>query len=60
MSQTLSYIILGYDSNTTEIVWNGFPPPPRLSSGQELRLWYLWNENLRTLRGLQVKSGYDS
>ena len=39
-SPTSSYIIPRYDSNSTEIVVNGFPLPLHLSSGQELRLWY--------------------
>ena len=40
MGKTSSYTVSGYDSNSTEIVFNGFPLPLHLSSGQELRLWY--------------------
>ena len=34
------YIIPGYDSNSAEIVFNGFSNPLYLSSGQELQVWF--------------------
>ena len=40
MGKSSRYIIPGYTSNSTEIVFNGFPLSRHLSSGQELRLWY--------------------
>ena len=40
MGQNSSYTIPGYDSQSSEIVFSGFPNPLHLSSGQELRLWY--------------------
>ncbi|XP_074624240.1 uncharacterized protein LOC141882173 [Acropora palmata] len=33
------YTISGYHSNSSEIVFNGFPTPLQLSPGEELRLW---------------------
>ena len=40
MGQNSSYTIPGYDSQSSEIVFSGFPNPLHLSSGQELRMWY--------------------
>ena len=40
MSQNSRYTIPGYDAQSSEIVFSGFPNPLHLSSGQELRMWY--------------------
>ena len=40
MSQSSRYIIPGYDAQSSEIIFSGFPNPLHLSSGQELRMWY--------------------
>ena len=40
MGRPSGYIIPGYNSNSTEIVFIGFPLSRHLSSGRELRLWY--------------------
>ena len=34
------YTLPGYDAQSSEIIFSGFPNPLYLSSGQELRLWY--------------------
>ncbi|XP_074609607.1 uncharacterized protein LOC141863815 [Acropora palmata] len=34
------YTLPGYDAQSSEIIFSGFPNPLHLSSGQELRLWY--------------------
>ena len=34
------YNLPGYDSDSFEVVFNDFPSPLQLSSGQELRLWF--------------------
>lgn len=44
------YTIPGYDAQSSEIVFSGFPNPLHLSSDKELRLWYWadlvdWSEN---------------
>ncbi|XP_074610015.1 uncharacterized protein LOC141864170 [Acropora palmata] len=45
MSQSSRYTIPGYDAQSSEIVFSGFPNPLHLSSDKELRLWY--GEDLR-------------
>ena len=40
MAKHKRYIIPGYDSNSAEIVFNGFSNPLYLSSGQELQVWF--------------------
>ena len=40
MGEAENYIIPGYDSNSSEIVFDGFSNPLYLSLGQELRLWF--------------------
>ncbi|XP_015760575.1 PREDICTED: uncharacterized protein LOC107339772 isoform X2 [Acropora digitifera] len=37
------YTIPGYDEQSSEIVFSGFPNPLHLSSDEELRLWY-WED----------------
>ena len=44
-SSPKAYTIPGYDAQSSEIIFSGFPKPLPLSSGQELRLWY--GEDLR-------------
>ena len=34
------YTIPGYDAQSSEIIFSGFPNPLHLFSGQELRMWY--------------------
>ncbi|XP_015760564.1 PREDICTED: uncharacterized protein LOC107339768 isoform X2 [Acropora digitifera] len=34
------YTLPGYDAQSSEIIFTGFPNPLYLSSGQELRVWY--------------------
>ena len=45
MGQSSPYTIPGYDDQSSEIIFSGFPKPLPVSSGQELRLWY--EEDLR-------------
>ena len=45
MGKTSTYKLPGYHSNSTEIVFNDFPSPLQLSSGQELRLWFTTDYN---------------
>ena len=45
--QSSRYAIPGYDAQSSEIIFSGFPNPLHLSSGQELRMWY--EEDLRDL-----------
>ena len=45
MGQSSRYTIPGYDAQSSEIIFSGFPNPLHLSSGQELRMWY--EEDLR-------------
>ena len=40
MGQSSRYTIPGYDAQSSEIIFSGFPNPLHLSSGQELRMWY--------------------
>ena len=40
MGQRSPYTIPGYDAQSGEIVFSGFPNPLHLLSGQELSLWY--------------------
>ncbi|XP_015760572.1 PREDICTED: uncharacterized protein LOC107339771 isoform X3 [Acropora digitifera] len=40
MGQRYYYTIPGYDAQSSEIVFSGFPNPLHLSSDRELRLWY--------------------
>ena len=40
MGQSSRYTIPGYDAQSSEIVFSGFPNPLHLSSGQQLRIWY--------------------
>ena len=40
MGQSSRYIIPGYDAQSSEIIFSGFPNPLHLSSNKELRLWY--------------------
>ena len=40
MGQSSRYTIRGYDAQSSEIVFSGFPNPLHLSSGQQLRMWY--------------------
>ena len=40
MCQSSRYTILGYDAQSSEIVFSGLPYSLHLSSGQELRMWY--------------------
>ncbi|XP_044182757.1 uncharacterized protein LOC122963385 [Acropora millepora] len=40
MGQSSPYTIPGYDEQSSEIVFSGFPNPLHLSSDKELRLWY--------------------
>ena len=40
MGQSSRYTIPGYDAQSSEVIFSGFPNPLRLSSGQELRMWY--------------------
>ena len=47
MGQSSSYTIPGYDAQSSEIVFSGFPNPLHLSSDKELRLWYA--EDLKDL-----------
>ena len=44
-SQRSRYILPGYDAQSSEIIFSGFPNPLHLSSDKELRLWY--EEDLR-------------
>ena len=41
----LKYAIPGYGPNSSEIVFRDFPNPLHLSSGQDLRLWHLYDLN---------------
>ena len=41
MGKTSKYTIPGYDAKSSEIVFRGFLTPLLVSSGQELRLWYV-------------------
>ncbi|XP_067025523.1 uncharacterized protein [Acropora muricata] len=45
MGQSSPYTIPGYDAQSNEIIFSGFPNPLHLSSDGELRLWY--EEDLR-------------
>ena len=45
MGQSSGYTIPGYDAQSNEIIFSGFPNPLNLSSDGEFRLWY--NEDLR-------------
>ena len=45
MGQSSRYTIPGYDAQSSEIIFSGFPNPLHLSSDGEFRLWY-W-EDLR-------------
>ena len=40
-----NYQLLGYHSNSTEVVFSDFPGPLQLSSGQELLLWFTTDYN---------------
>ena len=40
MGQNSRYTLPGYDPQSSEIIFSGFPTPLYLSFGQELRLWY--------------------
>ena len=40
MGQSSRYTLPGYDAQSSEIVFSGFPNPLHLSSGQKLRMWY--------------------
>ena len=40
MGQSSRYTLPGYDAQSSEIIFSGFPNPLHLSSGQELRIWY--------------------
>ena len=40
MGQSSRYTTPGYDAQSSEILFSGFPNPLHLSSGQELRMWY--------------------
>ncbi|XP_067025524.1 uncharacterized protein [Acropora muricata] len=44
-SQGSRYTLPGYDAQSSEIIFSGFPNPLHLSSDKELRLWYA--EDLR-------------
>lgn len=58
-SKELTYKISGYDVNSKEFIFTKFSNPLRLSSGQELRLWYsldLFNHSEHDNKG---KSGAD-
>ena len=43
MGQSSPYTLPGYDAQSSEIVFSGFPNPLHLSSDEELRLWY-WQD----------------
>ena len=43
MGQRSPYTLPGYDAQSSEIVFSGFPNPLHLSSDEELRLWY-WED----------------
>ena len=45
IGETNLYNLPGYHSNSTEVVFNDFPSPLQLSSGQELRLWFSEDRN---------------
>ena len=45
IGETKLYNIPGYHSNSTEVMFNDFPSPLQLSSGQELRLWFSEDRN---------------
>ena len=47
MDQNSPYTIPGYDAQSSEIIFSGFPNPLHLRSGQELRMWY--EEDLKNL-----------
>ena len=45
MGQSSRYTIPGFDVQSSEIVFSGFPNPLHLSSDKELRLWY-WEDRV--------------
>ena len=40
MGQSSRYTIPGYDAQSSEVGFSGFPNPLHPSSGQQLRMWY--------------------